>query len=305
MTLRRDRSGVAAIETALLAPLLVTSLIGITDFSMALLSRAQIARALAGSAQYATLAGQNGVATATIVANAKSMAGTVTNAFVGAPTASSVLNNGAAAGASCCPATTWRCSTSAGFTCADGSAPGTYLTVSVSYPFNAFWPADTWLLGKSIADSVVAPVKRRRCAGPLADRRGSTAVEFAILAPVLLTLMFGGLEYARLLWTWQALQITGDETARCVAIGNSACAAASTYAVTTATNNGAIGLVAANVQIANQPPAITKASACNRPAGTTEVQVTLSLPFSSVAGTLIPALRQTLTTSSCYPLTGN
>jgi Flp pilus assembly protein TadG len=159
MNLKQDRSGVAALETALLAPLLVTLLIGITDFSMALLSRAQIARALAGSAEYATLAGQGGVATtATIAANAKTLAGSVTNAFLGKPTVTSLLNNGAASGAKCCPGASWSCSTSAGFTCADGATPGIYLKVSVSYPFNPFWSADTWLLGLTLTDSVVAPL---------------------------------------------------------------------------------------------------------------------------------------------------
>jgi Flp pilus assembly protein TadG len=136
-------------------------------------------------------------------------------------------------------------------------------------------------------------------------RRGSTAVEFAILAPVLLTLMFGGLEYARMMWTWQALQIAGDQTARCVAIGGTACTAPSTYAVTTASTYGATGLVAANATIVNTPGAVTNAAACSPPAGNTEVQVTLSLTFTSVVGTLIPSLSQTLTTTSCYPLTGN
>ncbi len=156
--LQRDRSAVAAIETALVAPLLITLLIGVTDFSMALLSHAQIARALAGSAAYATLAGQNGVATATIVANARAMAGTTANAFLGTPVVTTLLNNGAATGATCCPGATWTCSTATGFTCADGAPPGTYLKISVATPFLAFWSADTWLLGATLHDSVVAPL---------------------------------------------------------------------------------------------------------------------------------------------------
>ncbi len=142
-------------------------------------------------------------------------------------------------------------------------------------------------------------------AAAMADRRGSTAVEFAIVAPLLLMLMFAGLELARLLWTWQALQLASDQTARCVAISGTACTAPASYAVTTATGYGATGLLAANVQIANAPPGITNATACNPPAGNTAVRVTLSLAFTSVVGALLPNLSQTITTTSCYPLTGN
>jgi Flp pilus assembly protein TadG len=136
-------------------------------------------------------------------------------------------------------------------------------------------------------------------------RRGTTALEFALVAPALMLLLFGCIEFARLLWTQQALQLAGDQTARCVAISGTACATPSTYAISTAAGFGAIGLVASGVVIANQPPAITNAAACNPPTGNTAVQVKLSLPFSSPAALLIPALGQTLVTTSCYPLTGH
>ena len=131
-------------------------------------------------------------------------------------------------------------------------------------------------------------------------QRGTTAIEFALVALVLMTLTFGGMEYARLFWTWQALQLAGDETARCVGIGSSDCATPSTYAVTAAANYGASGLLATNVQVV---PA-TSATPCNQITGNSAVSVTLSLPFTSPASTLIPGLNRTLTTTSCYPLTG-
>jgi Flp pilus assembly protein TadG len=135
-------------------------------------------------------------------------------------------------------------------------------------------------------------------------RNGSAALEFGLVAPVLMLLLFACIEYARLLWTWQALQLAGDQTARCVAIGASACAAPQSYAVTTANTFGAHGLLTEGVVIDNKPPAITNAAACSPPTGNTAVRVRLSLTFTSVAGTLIPPLNQTMTTSSCYPVTG-
>lgn len=131
-------------------------------------------------------------------------------------------------------------------------------------------------------------------------QQGTTAIEFALVALALLTLTFGGIEYARLFWTWEALQLAGDETARCVAIGSSDCATPSTYAVNAATNYGAGSLVAANVTVVSA----TSSAPCNQLTGNSAVSVTLSLSFSSPAATLIPGLNRTLTTISCYPLTG-
>jgi Flp pilus assembly protein TadG len=161
----RDRSGVAAVETALVAPIFVALMIGTLDMCAALLSKAQIAQALATAGQYATLAGQNKntVATATIIANAKAYAGAVSNSFLGTPTTkTAVINNNAAAGSKCClPSSTggaWTCSTST-TSCADGSTPASYITITVTYPFKPLFPADSLVLGKSLSGSIVAPLQ--------------------------------------------------------------------------------------------------------------------------------------------------
>jgi Flp pilus assembly protein TadG len=155
-----SRSGIAAVEAALLAPIFITLLVAAVDFSAALLSKAQISQALASSAEYATLAGQNGVATATIASNAQTIASTVSNPFVGTPTVTATVNQGAAAGSKCCLSTgTWSCSTSSGFTCADGSAPGVYLTVSAQYPFQPVFSVDTLMAGDTLTDRIIAPLQ--------------------------------------------------------------------------------------------------------------------------------------------------
>lgn len=61
------------------------------------------------------------------------------------------------------------------------------------------------------------------------DRRGVTVVEFALLAPALLTLVFGILEFGRWLWTMQALQATAAEGARCMAVLDPGCASGGIY----------------------------------------------------------------------------
>jgi Flp pilus assembly protein TadG len=139
----------------------------------------------------------------------------------------------------------------------------------------------------------------------ISDRRAATALEFALAAPVLMALLFGTFEYARLVWTMQALQLAGDQTARCVAISGSSCKNAIAYAVATATGYGAFGLLSGGVTIDNIPPLITNISACTPPAGNVATRVHLSLDFISVAAGLIPGINSTIVTNSCFSVTGN
>ena len=60
-------------------------------------------------------------------------------------------------------------------------------------------------------------------------RRGIAALEFAVVAPVLIMLMFGTIEFGRLLWTLQGLQMTAVEAARCMGILASSCASSGSY----------------------------------------------------------------------------
>ena len=56
-----------------------------------------------------------------------------------------------------------------------------------------------------------------------ADQRGASAVEFALVAVPLLMLIFGTIEYGRLMWTRQALQESAIAGARCVALRSLTC----------------------------------------------------------------------------------
>ena len=156
MKLVRDRAGVAAVEMALVAPVYVSLLIAAVDLGGAVLCKAQIERTLAGAAQYASIAGQaNKLSAATIASNAQAYAAAARSPFLGTATVTTVVNNNAGTAATCCLGTSWTCSTASKFTCADGSAPGVYLSVTVNYPFKALFTADTLLTGKTLTDSVV------------------------------------------------------------------------------------------------------------------------------------------------------
>lgn len=76
------------------------------------------------------------------------------------------------------------------------------------------------------------------------DRRGSTAVEFALIAGVFFPLCLAILDAGLLLWTRGALQSTASLTARCAAISSAACTNVQQYAVTTAGNWVFPGIIA-------------------------------------------------------------
>ena len=133
--------------------------------------------------------------------------------------------------------------------------------------------------------------------------RGTTTLEFAIVAVPLMLLLFGTIEFGRMMWTLQAMQLAGDQTARCVAIGASACAVPTSYAATTAQGLGAVGLAASGVAVATQT-ASSSPAVCALTGSNTATLITLTLVFSSPVVALIPGINQTLTTHSCYPLTG-
>lgn len=52
---------------------------------------------------------------------------------------------------------------------------------------------------------------------------GASAVEFALVAPVFLLMLFGMIEFARLFWTTHALHETALATARCMGIPQLEC----------------------------------------------------------------------------------
>jgi Flp pilus assembly protein TadG len=67
------------------------------------------------------------------------------------------------------------------------------------------------------------------------DDRGATALEYAAVLPVFLSLVFGIMDFGRLIWTQTTLDRAVQAAARCAAINSTNCgtdAAVQTYATT-------------------------------------------------------------------------
>ena len=86
---------------------------------------------------------------------------------------------------------------------------------------------------------------RRLCARVAACRLGSVAIEFAVLLPVFLALIYGLFEFARVAWTQTTLEYAVEEAARFAMVNPSA----SETEITDVANDSAAGLDAAEIII--------------------------------------------------------
>ncbi len=126
------------------------------------------------------------------------------------------------------------------------------------------------------------------------DVGGATVVEFALVAPVFLSMVFLTLEGGRMLWLKQGLQDVAFSTARCIAVDPVNCdtdAKRKSYAVSRAATTRII-ISASDVVIqANQT--------CDGNAGQNKVSVTKA--FNSPVNGFFPAAPTTLTSHACFP----
>ncbi len=116
------------------------------------------------------------------------------------------------------------------------------------------------------------------------NSRGTTAIEFAILAPVLLAFLLGITEFGRAFWIRQTLQFAVEEAAR-AALVNSALSASDISNLVTADLTG----------LQNVTPAITVTNSA------TQIGVSASAPFTFIVPNLLPFGPFTLTASCTFP----
>ncbi len=114
---------------------------------------------------------------------------------------------------------------------------------------------------------------------------GASAVEFAIVAPAFLLLLFAAIEGGLLLWTQLGLQHGVEVAARCASVNTSLCGTAA--AIQNVAAQQAFGL--------NVPPSTFTVST---PACGSQVSASYTYAFASDAFG-VPNL--TLTTQSCFP----
>jgi Flp pilus assembly protein TadG len=124
----------------------------------------------------------------------------------------------------------------------------------------------------------------------LARSGGVTAVEFALLLPFFVVLLFGIIEFGQVLFLQATLQHAVTEAARCATISG---APGSTPDCSNASNVASYATTQAyGIAVA------TSVFSTSNPTGFNCVNA--SYPF-NVAIPLLPAIQLTLTAKSCYP----
>jgi Flp pilus assembly protein TadG len=139
-------------------------------------------------------------------------------------------------------------------------------------------------------------------------RKAVAALEFALLATPLLLLVLGILEFGRLMWFREALQMTANEGARCMGVVASSCASSGAYDAPTTTtyienvaNNWGITLVGANVTLA-RPSTNANCIPTHLTPTTPMSEVTITYTFQTAIPQLFAMLvGKSLTSHACFP----
>jgi Flp pilus assembly protein TadG len=169
-------AAVAAVEMGLIAPLLSTMVTMFVDIGKAYQQQTQIISAVSNGAEFAYLGAKNGTAPATIVSEITSEVVAASNSLLTSSNVSISVNDTPITAATttaeltgywadrCClsggagSAVSWSCSSGA-TSCADGSNPGLYVTVTASKPFTPYFAADARLTGKNLVSSITSRIE--------------------------------------------------------------------------------------------------------------------------------------------------
>ncbi|MDR3522896.1 MAG: pilus assembly protein [Acetobacteraceae bacterium] len=138
----QDRRGVAALEFAIIGPVLMLMLGMMTDLSLALAVKTRLAQAVDNGAQYAFTVG------ATVSASAVQAVVQASTTLTGV---SVVVTGPALSCTSGSPATLSADPT--GAVCADGTTPGTYLTLVASTTYAPLLPGISNMVGTVVQQS--------------------------------------------------------------------------------------------------------------------------------------------------------
>jgi Flp pilus assembly protein TadG len=159
-----DRRGIAAVEFALIVPVLLLMLGGVADFGLLMVGKGQLANGLAQGAQYALLQGPSvsGTTVQTVVRSAAArsgVTGTVTVNVTGpacycvtGKPAALTLPSTALSASHTCTGTSLTCPSPA-------AAPGAFLIIKASYAYQPLMPLYSKITTTTVSETVTARLK--------------------------------------------------------------------------------------------------------------------------------------------------
>ena len=123
---------------------------------------------------------------------------------------------------------------------------------------------------------------------------GATAVEFALILPPLLALIFFVIEGNRMLWTKQAIHEAASNAARCMAVGHAPC--------DTTDGVRAFASERAGKWAVKLPVDAIKAQSNQTCDGETGMnRIDIDFEFKSPVAGLLPGFPKRLTAEACFP----
>jgi len=131
--------------------------------------------------------------------------------------------------------------------------------------------------------------------------KGTSAVEFGIIAFPLFLMVFGILEFGRAMWIREALQQTAIAGARCMGLVQSNCGTSGTYNASMALSYVQAQAAAWSVPLSSSNVTLDNAATCGGLTGFS--QVSLNYTFRSVVPVMIPSLGSgvPLSAVACFP----
>lgn len=131
------------------------------------------------------------------------------------------------------------------------------------------------------------------------DRRAMAAIEFSMVALVLMVWIFGMMQIARAFWTYQVMQEVAIEGARCMGIVATGCASGGSYNATNTTNYVIGRATVRGLTITGTNITLGRPTSCAGVSGFSSVTITYA--FKAAVPLLTPSLTSlTLTAQSCY-----
>jgi Flp pilus assembly protein TadG len=133
------------------------------------------------------------------------------------------------------------------------------------------------------------------------EARATTAVEFAICALAMVLLVVGFVEFGRVAWTFEVLQESAFEGARCMGLRSQSCVAGGVYNATDTRNYVISVATARGVALTAGTITLSNTATCGGVAGFS--QVSINYDFTSVAPQLVTSLIRgfNVPTSACFP----
>jgi Flp pilus assembly protein TadG len=145
-------------------------------------------------------------------------------------------------------------------------------------------------------------MRRRWSFNLFSAREGSAALEFALVALPFLMLTFGTIEFGRLIWIREALQMTANQGARCMGVLSPSCASGGAYSSANASSyirgvasGWGVTLTASNLTLTNNAAIGGPCSGLS--------QVTINYTFSTAVPALLTMLSggTALSARACFP----